>query len=52
MAALHDGERYLIERYALASTPSISLTDPQPIGRQGVLALLGGLTEGVQGFPP
>ncbi|MGH8606521.1 MAG: CHAT domain-containing protein [Gammaproteobacteria bacterium] len=51
MAALHDGERYLIERYALASTPSISLTDPQPIGRQGVQALLGGLTEGVQGFP-
>ncbi|MGH8594362.1 MAG: CHAT domain-containing protein, partial [Gammaproteobacteria bacterium] len=39
MAALHDGERYLIERYALASTPSISLTDPQPIGRQGVQAL-------------
>jgi len=51
MAALHDGERFLIERYALASTPSISLTDPQPIGRQGVQALLGGLTEGVQGFP-
>lgn len=50
MAALHDGERFVIERYALASTPSISLTDPQPIGRQGVQALLGGLTEGVQGF--
>ncbi|MGH8614238.1 MAG: CHAT domain-containing protein [Gammaproteobacteria bacterium] len=51
MAALHDGEKYLVERYALASTPSISLTDPQPIGRHGIQALLGGLTKGVQGFP-
>lgn len=28
MAALHDGEQYLIQRFAIATTPSLSLTAP------------------------
>lgn len=52
MAALHDGTRFLITKYAVAVTPGLSLTDPRPIQRQRANVLLLGLTEGVQGFPP
>ena len=46
---LHDGQRFLIEEYAVATTlPAVSLTSPQaaPVER----VLLGGLTKSVQGF--
>jgi CHAT domain-containing protein len=52
MAALHDGNGFLIERYAVASTPGIDLTDPRPIDRGRVQLLSSGLTRAVQGFPP
>jgi CHAT domain-containing protein len=52
LAALHDGEQFLIARYALATTPGLTLTDPRPLARQHVRLLLNGLTDGVQGFPP
>lgn len=52
LAALHDGERYLIERYAVATSPGLDLTDPRPLQRVDVKILAAGLTEGVQGFPP
>ncbi|WP_250565627.1 CHAT domain-containing protein, partial [Adonisia turfae] len=29
MSALHDGNRYLVEKYAIATTPSLSLTAPR-----------------------
>lgn len=51
MAALHDGKGFLVERFALASTPGLSLTDPQHIQREKIKVLLAGLTESVQGFP-
>jgi CHAT domain-containing protein len=51
MAALHDGKHYLVHKYALASTPSLELTDPRPIRAQNIDLLLNGLTEAVQGFP-
>ncbi|MEX0962666.1 MAG: CHAT domain-containing protein [Pseudohongiellaceae bacterium] len=51
MAALHDGEQFLIERYAVATTPAIALTETQAgDGPQNLL--IGGLTEGRQGFIP
>ena len=31
MAVLHDGQQYLIEKYAIASIPSLQLFDPQPL---------------------
>jgi CHAT domain-containing protein len=52
MAALHDGERFLIERIPLATTPGLELSDPRPFEREGARFLLGGLAEGVQGFEP
>lgn len=51
MAALHDGRQFLIEKFALATTPGLSLTDPKPIDREKVRLLSGGLTKAVQGFP-
>lgn len=51
MSALHDGEHFLIERYAVATTPGINLTQPRPLGRANRLALASGLSVAVDGFP-
>lgn len=51
MAALHDGKQFLVEKYALAITPGIDLTDPQPIKRERAKVLAVGVTESVQGYP-
>lgn len=46
MAALYDGQQYLIEKFAIATTPSLTLTDPQKISRPTALsALLMGVSE-------
>src|SRR5688572_4100162 len=52
LTALHDGEQFLVARYAVATTPGLTLTDPQPIARGRARVLVNGLTESVQGFPP
>jgi CHAT domain-containing protein len=52
MAALHDGERYLVQKYAVAITPGLTLTDPRPIDREAMKVLALGVTQAVQGFPP
>jgi len=52
MAALHDGKKFLIDKYALATTPSLNLTDPKPIDLENIKILSLGLTESSQGFPP
>ncbi len=49
-AALHDGERFLIERYALASTPGLQLTAPGAVGPDQLRVLRVGLSESVQGY--
>jgi CHAT domain-containing protein len=51
MAALHDGERFLVERYALAITPGLNLTDPRPLRREQMAVLAAGVAAPVQGFP-
>jgi filamentous hemagglutinin family protein len=51
MAALHDGERFLAERYALATAPGLSLVDPRPLDLARVRPLLGGVSEPVAEFP-
>lgn len=51
MAALHDGKRFLLAKYALGITPSLSLTDPRPLKREDMKVLAVGVTEAVQGFP-
>lgn len=51
LAALHDGERFLVERWAVAVTPGLSLMDPRALesGEQPH-AVLAGIGEAVQGF--
>ena len=51
-AALHDGDQFLIDKYAIATTPGLNLTDPQPLQRENLNVLAVGLSESVQGFPP
>ena len=51
MAALHDGKQFLIAKYAVGITPSLSLSDPRPIRRDNMKVLAVGVTEAVQGFP-
>ncbi|HHB93155.1 MAG TPA: CHAT domain-containing protein [Thioploca sp.] len=49
-SALHDGKEFLIQNYALASTPSLCLTDLQIQQRNVNEMLVTGLSESVQGF--
>jgi CHAT domain-containing protein/predicted negative regulator of RcsB-dependent stress response len=51
MAVLHDGEQFLVEKYAIAYTPGLQLLDPKPLQRGELSALKAGLTEERQGFP-
>lgn len=51
MAPLHDGTRFLVERYAVATTPGLTLTDPRALEARDSRMFVGGLTEAVQGFP-
>jgi CHAT domain-containing protein len=50
LAALNDGKQFLIERYAVATSPGLTLTDPRPIAGVAPKVLMAGLTEPVQGF--
>ncbi|OAB62460.1 hypothetical protein AY599_21770 [Leptolyngbya valderiana BDU 20041] len=51
MAALHDGERYLIERYAVALAPSLRLLrGNENESSEMSLALMGGLSESRRGY--
>ena len=52
MAALHDGKEFVINKYAVAVTPGLNLTDPRPVKRESIKVLAAGLTDSVQGFPP
>jgi CHAT domain-containing protein len=51
LGALHDGRGFLVERYAIATAPSLTLTAPRPLAVKGARVLASGLTEAVQGFP-
>ena len=52
MAALYDGERYLVETYGVALTPGLELLSPQPIKRQEMRLLFAGLSDAVEDFTP
>ena len=49
-AALHDGKRFLIERYALATVPGLRLVDPRPLTPEVRRTLATGLSQSRQGF--
>ncbi len=50
MAALHDGEGFLLERYAVAITPGLDLLAPKPLDPSASQLLLAGVSEAVQGY--
>ncbi|MCL1464665.1 CHAT domain-containing protein [Argonema galeatum] len=50
MAALYNGDRYLVEQYSIALTPGLQLLKRQPLTRGRLRALAGGLSESRQGF--
>jgi len=50
-AVLHDGKQFLIERYALATTPGLTLTDLRAGPRERTNILVNAVSEAVQGFP-
>lgn len=52
LAALSDGTHFLIEKYALAIIPAVTLTDPKPFRQDHLSILLSGLSEARQDFSP
>jgi filamentous hemagglutinin family protein len=50
MAALHDGNRFLADRFAVAVTPGLSLIAPAPLGERNDSALLVGVSNSVGTF--
>jgi CHAT domain-containing protein len=50
IAALHDGQQYLIEQYNVVLTPGLQLLSPRSLSRQELKALAAGLAEARQGF--
>jgi CHAT domain-containing protein/predicted negative regulator of RcsB-dependent stress response len=51
MSALYDGEHFLVEQFAIAVTPGLTLMEPKPIRRKNIEVLTGGLSESTGGFP-
>ncbi|MEK8020530.1 MAG: CHAT domain-containing protein [Candidatus Parabeggiatoa sp.] len=43
-AALHDGEKFLIQKYAIAILPSLKLSYPKALSRQSVQVFIGGIS--------
>lgn len=50
MSAIHDGNQYMIEKYAVATTPGISLTLPKPFSVKESKLFAGGISDAIQGF--
>jgi CHAT domain-containing protein len=51
MAALYDGQHYLIENYSVAIAPGLQLPDPKPLDNRKLSALVAGLSEARENFP-
>lgn len=51
-AALHDGDRFLVERFAVAVVPGLTLLDPKPLRAGPVTPLLAGFSEGTGDLKP
>lgn len=50
MAALYDGQQYLVEKYSLALTQGLQLLEPRSLDPSKLKAMMGGLSEARQGF--
>lgn len=45
IAALHDGQQYLIEQYSIALAPGLQLVNPTPLKQRSLTALAAGVSE-------
>ncbi|HEY9618432.1 MAG TPA: CHAT domain-containing protein [Microcoleaceae cyanobacterium] len=52
MAALYDGNQYLIQQYQIALAPSLRLLSPRRLQREQIHALVGGLSAGTSKATP
>ena len=52
MAALYDGQQYLVEKYNIALTPGLQLLEARSLQQEKLKTLMGGLSQGSQGFSP
>lgn len=52
IAALQDGKQYLVEQYAIATTPNLQLLSPRSLPKHQLNALVGGLSKSNQGSLP
>ena len=50
MAALYNGEQYLVEKYSVALAPGLVLLDSQPLAQDRLKAVLAGISESNIGF--
>jgi CHAT domain-containing protein len=50
MAALHDGQQYLIEKYAVALSPGLQLMAAHSFQQNKINAIVGGISESRSGF--
>ena len=50
MAALYDGQQYLLEKYGIAVSPGLQLLQPQNLATKKVQAIAAGLSEANQGY--
>ncbi|MDZ8186188.1 MAG: CHAT domain-containing protein [Nostoc sp. ChiSLP02] len=50
IAALYDGNNYLVEKYSIALTPGLELLGPRPLRQSKLKTLAAGLTEARHGF--
>ncbi|MEM7362760.1 MAG: CHAT domain-containing protein [Pseudomonadota bacterium] len=50
ISALFDGEEYLVEQFAIATTPGLKLTLPQPLALSSSSMFAGGISEALRGF--
>jgi CHAT domain-containing protein len=48
--ALHDGNDFVVRRFAFATTPGLELTDPRALPVKDMRVLLSGVTQSVQGY--
>jgi CHAT domain-containing protein/Tfp pilus assembly protein PilF len=52
VAALHDGQEYLIQAYGVAIAPGLQLLDPHPFQANQLEVLMAGLSQARQDFVP
>ncbi|HBE17673.1 MAG TPA: hypothetical protein DDW51_08680, partial [Cyanobacteria bacterium UBA11367] len=50
MAALYDGEKYLVEKYSVAISQGLQLLEARSLNEKRIKVLTGGITEARQGF--